>query len=59
MARFNDADASVYNSAGSERILIKFGGTLSYCLELAVTDFGCDPRRSESGERTEFFLSRK
>ena len=49
VARFNDVHAFGYNSAGSERIWMKFGGLRVYCLELALTDFGRDPRRSDSG----------
>jgi len=48
VTRFNDVHAFGYNSAGSERIWMKFGEPRVYCLELALTDFGCDPRRSES-----------
>ena len=46
VARFNDVHAFGYNSAGSERIWMKFGELRIYCLELALTDFGRDPRRS-------------
>jgi len=49
VARFNDVHAFGYNSAGSERIWMKFAELRVYCLELALTDFGRDPRRSESG----------
>ena len=49
VARFNDVHAFGYNSAGSEQIWMKFGELRVYCLELALTDFGRDPRRSESG----------
>jgi len=49
VARFNDVHAFSYNSAGSERIWMKFGELRVYCLELALTDFGHDPRRNESG----------
>jgi len=62
VARFNDVHASGYNSAGSIRIWMKFGvGLLRvYCPELAPTDFGCDPRRSESRRANgNFFLSGK
>ena len=48
-ARFNDVHAFDYNSTESERIWIKFGELRVYCLELALTDFGRDLRRSESG----------
>jgi len=49
MARFNDVHASGYNSAVSKRICMKFGALGVYCLEPALTDFGRDPLRSESG----------
>ena len=49
VARFNDVYAFGYNSTGSERIWMKFSELRVYCLELALTDFGRDPRRSESG----------
>jgi len=49
VARFNDVHAFGYSFAGSERIWMKFGKLRAYCLELALTDFGLDPRRSESG----------
>jgi len=40
MARFNDVRACGYNSAGSERIWMKFGELRVYCLELDdFTDF--------------------
>jgi len=45
VARFNDVHAFGYNFAGSERIWMKFGELQVYCLELALTDFGRDPRR--------------
>jgi len=56
VARFNDVHASGYNSAGSERIWMKFGALRVYCLELALTDFGRDPRRSESWSAGRFFV---
>jgi len=59
MARFNDVHASGYNSAGSERIWMKFGTLRAYCLELALTDFGRDSRKNESGRASRIFLSRK
>ena len=49
VARLNDVQAFVYNFAGSERIWMTFGELRVYCLELALADFGRDPRRSESG----------
>ena len=49
VTRFNDVHATGYNSAGSVRIRMKFGALRVYCPELALTDFGRDPRRSESG----------
>jgi len=48
VARFNDVHAFGYNFAGSEQIWMKFGELRAYCLELALTNFGRDPRRSES-----------
>jgi len=54
VARLNDVHALSYNSAGSERIWMKFGALRVYCLELALTDFGRDPRRSESVGRFAF-----
>jgi len=56
VARFNDVHASGYNSAGSIRIWMKFGTLRAYCLELALTDFGRDPRRSESGRASGSFV---
>ena len=50
MVHFNDVHVSGYNSAGSERIWMKFGALRVYCLQLALTDFGRDLRRSESGK---------
>ena len=49
VARFNDVHMFSYNSAESERIWMKFGELRVYCLELALTDFGRNPLRSESG----------
>jgi len=49
VACFNDVHALGYNFAASERIWMKFGELQVYCLELALTDFGCGPCRSESG----------
>jgi len=48
MAHLNDVHVSGYNSAGSERICMKFGALREYCLELSLTEFGRDPRRSKS-----------
>jgi len=56
VARFSDFHAFVYNSAGSERIWMKFGGLRVYCLELDLTDFGRDPHRSESGRACRSFV---
>jgi len=53
--RLNDVHALDYNSAGSERIWMKFGALWVYCLELALTDFGRDLHRSESGSASRFF----
>jgi len=49
VARFNYVHAFGYNSAGSEWIWMKSGELRVYCSEPALTDFGRDPRRSESG----------
>jgi len=62
VAPFNDVHAFGYNSAKSERIWVKFEELRVYCLELALTDFGLDPLRSESGRACGnfvFFLSGK
>jgi len=60
VARLNDVHAFGYNSAGSERIWMKFGELQVYCLELSPTNFGRDPRRSGSGSASRnFFLSIK
>jgi len=56
MARFNDVHASGYNSAENEQIWMTFGALRGYCVELAVTDFGRDPRRSESGRVSRNFV---
>ena len=62
MACFDGVHAFGYNSAESEPIWMKFGALKVYCPELALTDFGRDPRRSESGSPNRnfvFFLSGK
>ena len=46
VARLNDVHAFGDNSAGSERIWMKFGELRVYCLELSLTNFGRDPRRN-------------
>ena len=56
MARLNDVRASGYNSSGSIRIWMKFGALRVYCLGLALTDFGRDLRRSESGTMSGNFV---
>jgi len=56
VAHLNDVYAFGYNSAGSEQIWMKFGALRIYCLELALTDFGRDPRRSESRSASRFFV---
>jgi len=48
VARLNGVHAFGYNSAGRERICMKYGRLRAYCLQLAQADFGRDPRRSES-----------
>jgi len=59
VARFNDVHAFGYNFAGSERIWMKFGELRVYCLELALIDFGRDPRRSGRPCGSFVFLSSK
>jgi len=56
VARLNDVHAFGYNSAGSERIWMKFGELRVYCLELSPTNFGRDPRRSGSGSASRNFV---
>jgi len=57
VTRFNDVHASgYYNSAGSVRIRMKLGVLRVYCMELALKDFGRDPRRSESGRASRNFF---
>ena len=60
VARFNDVHAFGYNSAGSERIWMKFGELRVYCLELALLDFGRDPPEARAGDLAEvlFFFVR-
>jgi len=57
VARLNDVHAFGYNSAGSERISMKFGDLRVYSLELALTDSGRDPRRTESGRVCRSFVN--
>jgi len=60
VARLNDVHAFGYNSAGSERIWMKYGALRVYCSELSLTNFGRDPHRSGSGSASRnFFLSIK
>jgi len=60
VARFSDVHVFSYNSARSEQIWMKFGELREYCLELALTDFGRESCRSESGRACgSFFLSGK
>jgi len=56
VARLNDAHAFGYNSAGSKRIWMKFGELRVYWLELSLTNFGRDARRSGSGSRNFVFF---
>jgi len=56
MALFNDVHASGYNSAGSERIWMKFRAFRVYCLQLAPADFRRDSRRSKSGRAIRNFV---
>jgi len=56
ITRLNDVHTSGYNSARSEQMWMKFGMLRVYCPELALTDFGRDPRRSESGRASGIFF---
>jgi len=56
VARLNDVHAFGYNSAGSERIWMKFGALRISYLMLALTDFGRNPYRSVSGSASRFFF---
>jgi len=56
MVCLNDVHAFGYNSARSEQIWMKFGALWVYCLELALTDFGRDPHRSQSGRASRSFF---
>ena len=56
MARFNDVHASGYNCAGSVPIRTIFGVLRVYCFELALTNFGRDPRRSKTGTASGIFV---
>ena len=56
MARLNDVRAFGYNSAGSERICMKFGELRVYGLGLSLTNFGRDPRRSGFGRKSRNFV---
>jgi len=49
VVHLNDVHAFGYNSAGSERMWMKFGELRGYCLELSLTNFGRDPRRNGRG----------
>jgi len=60
VARFNDVHAFGYNSAGSERIWMKFSELRVFCLELAVTDFGAIRVEARAGDLAEvlfFFVT--
>ena len=56
VARLNDVHAFGCNSAGSERIWMKFREPRDYGLELSLTNFGRDPRRSGSGRASRIFV---
>ena len=56
MARLNDVHAFGYNSAGSERIWMKFGEPRVYGLKLSLTNFERDPRRSGFGTASRNFV---
>jgi len=47
VVRFNDVHAFGCNSAGSERIWMKFGVVRVYSLEMALADFGHTVHGSE------------
>ena len=53
MACFNDVHAFCYNSAGSNRIWMKFVALRVHCLELALTDFGAICPEVRAGPRAE------
>jgi len=55
VAPLNDVHEFDYNSAGSDRIWMKFVALRAYCLELVLTDFGRDPRKATAGARADFF----
>jgi len=55
-ARLNDVRAFGYNSAGSERIWMKFGKLRVYGLELSLANFGRDPRRSGFARKSRIFV---
>jgi len=56
VARLNDVHAFSYNYAGSEHIWVKFGELRLYCLQLFLTNYGRDPRRSGSTSATRNFV---
>ena len=56
VARLNDVHAFGYNSAGSERIRMKFGKLRACCSMLSLANFGGDPRRSGSGSASRNFV---
>ena len=56
VARLNDVHTFGYNSAESERIWMEFGELRVYYLELSLTNFGRDPRRSGSGRASRNFV---
>ena len=56
--RLNDVHAFGYNSAGSERVWMKFGELRVYCLELSLTNFWARSaqKRQWEGEPKFFFF---
>jgi len=56
VARLNDVHAFGYNSAGSKLIWMKFGDLRVCYLELSLTNFWRDPRRSGSGSASRNFF---
>jgi len=56
VTRFNDVHAFGYNSAGSERMWMKFGELRVYCLELALTDLRSVQKRERETLRFTFLV---
>ena len=56
MARLNDSRAFGYNSAGSERIWMKFGELRVYGLELSLQILGAIRTEEAAGGRAEILF---